>query len=96
MRSSTVIVIFAVFFLIWLVNTKRLARIVDLYRNGSGTTSNIIDPETGGPVNAGTPPISGSIGPKPPKFDEELKKARKNRVERIRETNPNYLPSVIP
>jgi len=87
MRSSTVIVIFAVFFLIWLVNTKRLARIVDLYQNGSGTASNIIAPESGAPVNAGTPPISGPIG---------TPETRRAKVERKRKTNPDYLPPVIP
>jgi hypothetical protein len=91
MNSSTVIIAFTVFFVIWLVNTKRLARIVELYQgdNASGNSEplNPMRPEGIVPTNPANP------GPVPP-ISGPVDSGAGARARAKKKRNPMYLPPV--
>lgn len=86
MKSSTTIYIFLALFVVWIVNTGRLERIVQIYNGNelpegyTRRSDGLLQPPSPELIPSNPPDLSGPIG----------------RVNEKRKTNPLYLPPVLP
>jgi hypothetical protein len=89
MKSSTTIYIFLALFVVWIVNTGRLERIVQIYNGTDLPEGWTTRPD--GLLQPPKPELLKLDPPKNPDFSGPI-----GRVNEKRKTNPLYLPPVIP
>ena len=89
MNSSTVIIAFTVFFVIWLVNTKRLARIVELYQGGNAPGGVTMDQP-----DSRIPKSPDLLKLDPPVLSGPVDSGAGARARAKKKRNPMYLPPV--